>query len=402
MKRIAVIGIGTGGIQALCHFCSYLDRNWQIVSIHDPSVPIVGIGESTNPSFITAIELGLDYHVHGGVTDSKMDETLKLGTKYINWREKDFLIPLIIQGVAVHFNTFKLKEYAFPLLKKKWNNKFQTLEGKVTKIENLNDSAKVTIDDEDHYFDYVMDCRGFPKSYDEHIVVDNPTNHALVHNIPVNEKQETWYHTKHVATKDGWMFGVPLKTRHSYGYLFNDNVTSTEEAKRNFSEEIGVPEDQLQGIEFKYKSYYAKKSADGRVIKNGNSAVFFEPMFANSLWLYDGVNRFTIDLINGEIDEGEFNKRFHLRARAVHELLQFVYHGGSIYDTPFWQKTVVEAGKKLQTSEFFAKTISLMQMNNEKGGYFYEGGPHSWVFSLKSLHQLEEGLGYNYFAKFTY
>mgnify|MGYP000394363711 CR=1 FL=1 len=44
-------------------------------------------------------------------------------------------------------------------------------------------------------------------------------------------------------------------------------------------------------IEYHFKSYYAKQFLNGRIIKNGNAAIFFEPMSAFSLFLYDKINR---------------------------------------------------------------------------------------------------------------
>ena len=54
MNKLAVIGVGSAGIQSLCHFLAWLDKSWEIYSIHSPKIPISGIGESTNPRFLDA------------------------------------------------------------------------------------------------------------------------------------------------------------------------------------------------------------------------------------------------------------------------------------------------------------------------------------------------------------
>ena len=79
-NKLAVIGVGSAGIQSLCHFLAYMDETWEITSIHNPSKKIQGIGESSNPSFIAALELGVGFNLIEDL--NKINGTLKFGTKY--------------------------------------------------------------------------------------------------------------------------------------------------------------------------------------------------------------------------------------------------------------------------------------------------------------------------------
>jgi hypothetical protein len=137
----------------------------------------------------------------------------------------------------------------------------------------------------------------------------------------------------HRATLDGWMFQVPLTTRISHGYLFNDTITSVEQAKINFSKEINVPVDQLDNIEYKFKPFWAKTVFENRVIKNGNAAVFFEPMFANSLANYDDINKNFHQFLTGKCTESEVNIRFLRRYCQVRDIICYIYHHAVIFSS---------------------------------------------------------------------
>jgi Tryptophan halogenase len=389
-NRLAVIGLGTAGIQAISHFLAYLDDQFEVVSISDPSIPILGIGESTNPSFIYAMEMGAGFNLHDELSVPELDSTVKFGTHYEQWRDHNFISPLLGAGAAIHLNTFKLKDYALPRFREKWGLKFQEIRGKVESIKGSSTHAEVTIDGEVHSFYAVMDCRGFPENYDNYEVLTNPTNHGLIHNVKEGSNP---LHTKHIATQDGWMFVVPLRTRTSYGYMFNDTITPVDVAKANFSKQIGVPMDDLDNIEYSFKSFYAKEVVKNRIINNGNRAAFFEPMFANSLFLYDKVNRITFDLIMGRINEDEANNRFRTVASQVHDMIALFYHGGSIFNTPFWSQAKKDMTQTVKKSPHFLKTQLEFAAANEVGGY----NNIEWVYQEMNLRIIDDNFGYGYF-----
>jgi hypothetical protein len=391
--KLAVIGLGSAGIQSLCHFLSYLPEKSEIYSIHDPMIKILGIGESTNPSFTTALETGTDFNILKDMT--KLDATYKLGTYYINWREKEFLNPLLSGSLAIHFNNFKLKNFVIPRLKNKWQEKFKIIEGKVCQLINLPDKVVVQMTDSIHEFDFIIDCRGFPDSYHNYRVFEDcPVNSALIHNLYGVSK--SWNYTVHKATKDGWMFEVPLSTRHSYGYLYNKNITNDDDARINFSKEIGVGINELENIKYDFKSFYTEKLIDNRIIKNGNRSVFFEPMFANSLWLYDQVNRISWDYIHGKIDQPLANYHFVDCCTMVHDMIHFHYQGGSLYDTDFWNQTAIISRKKVKNSALINEIAEILRMQADKKQYQEDLGPN-WIYSAKSLMLLDKNLGYGYF-----
>jgi hypothetical protein len=326
-----------------------------------------------------------------------LDATFKFGTHYINWRDKPFTIPVLTGHAALHVNTFKLKEFALPRIKSIWGDKFQIIEGTVSSIENTGDSVTVVVDDKEYTFDYAVDNRGFPTSFDAYTVIDdNPVNRCLVHNT---DKTASWNATLHQATPDGWMFGVPLTSRTSYGYLFNNTITSPDQAKINFSKEIGVDLQDLDNIEYKFKSYYADKVLDGRILKNGNRAVFFEPMFANSLFLYKHTDKLLISYIKHGIPESHVNNVFNDMAKDVEEIICYFYHGGSQHDTDFWKSVKPYAKKKLESSKSFniMKSVARRQYKNKQ--FDPEINDYSWVFAEKHMLYIDEKLGYNYFSQ---
>lgn len=394
MKKLAIVGVGSAGIQAICHYISWLDNSWEITSIHNPSVDIVGIGESTNPTFVVALETGLSFNLYDHLKD--LDGTLKLGTYYKGWRDREFINPLISGNIALHFNTHKLKEFALPRFKKIWGSKFKVVEGNVDSIDDLVDKAVVVVDGKPLQFDYVMDCRGFPKDYSGYNVIDKaPLNHALVHNIAGDAN---WLYTGHTATVDGWMFEIPLTSRKSYGYMFNDKITNTETAKNNFATLIGVDVGDLQNIEYKFNSYYAKSILGSRVIKNGNAALFFEPMFANSLWMYNRTNRNFYDYIKGRVTSEYVNNVFTASAISIEEMICFHYHGGSLFNSEFWRYTKKYASKKIKKSPFLKHQINIFKKLNANN-YWGEGGEDVWVYNQQSLSTIDRNFNYNYFKK---
>jgi len=333
-NKLAIIGVGSAGILSLCHFLPNMDETWEITSIHNPSKKIQGIGESANPGLLTALERGLGFEL---VKDlDKLNGTLKFGTKYIDWRSYDFVNPFIGGSLAIHFDTNSLYSFAMDRLTSRWGNKFKIIKGNVNKLENNENEVKLKIDNTDYKFDFVIDCGGTPKSFKDYKMVEPLLNTCLVHNTKPSVEPEL-KHTGHIATKNGWLFRVPLKTRTSYGYMYNTTITTDKDAKKNFSDTIGVPVKDLQKIKYKFKPYYAEKALNGRVLKNGNAVAFFEPMFANSIFIYDRVNRYFWDYLMGnDRDIDIVNERIAKIASSTLSVIAFHYLKGSNYSTKFW------------------------------------------------------------------
>ena len=81
--KIAVIGTGSAGVLALSHFLTYLPKDWEVYSIYDPNTPRVGIGESTNPSFVSSLDTSVNFQALRDL--EKLEGTIKYATvfKYI-------------------------------------------------------------------------------------------------------------------------------------------------------------------------------------------------------------------------------------------------------------------------------------------------------------------------------
>ena len=391
--KIAVIGVGTAGITSLCHSLRYLsNENDTVTSIHDPDVKILAIGESMDPGFPTTLFEATNFTLLDDA--ERLDATLKLGVQWKNWRNKEFTSYMHPPYYAMHFNNGKLKEFCFERFATIWGNKFQVIKGSVTSLTSTFHNASVTVDNIEHEFDFVIDCRGTPKDFTDYNVIDDPVNHCLVNVI--NEPGE-WKTTIHQAHANGWMFGIPLTSRQGWGYLYNDNITPREDAVKDIEKIFNTTELNLR--EFKFSSYYAKTFFNGRIIKNGNAALFFEPMEALSGYFYTGVMQHLTDYIRGECSVDDVNNKLSIIAQDMENFINFAYHGGANFDSEFWTTTVKKTSNKLDNDPRWQSTVQEIRSCLNNGKIVQEKSIAQWY--IRHWLNWDKHLEYNLFADWT-
>jgi hypothetical protein len=356
-NKIAVLGVGTAGITSLSHLLAFLGENWEVTCIYDPDTPILGIGESTTTAIPKTLYAGTDFNVLEDYT--YLDATIKNGVKYVGWREQDFFSKLLPPCHGIHFNNFKLKDFAFSRFRIKWGDKFRTITGNITDLENHENHAALVIENKLYKFDWIVDCRGYPTDYDGYVISDIiPVNHCLVHMIP---ESGSWPWTYHKAHRNGWMFGIPLTTRQGWGYLYNDKITEKADAIDDICQRFDLKKENCNFREFAFKNYYAKKFLEGRILKNGNRALFYEPIEAMSGFFYDQVMRHFYDLLQGSLGEKTFNVELTRIAEDLETFIAYIYHGGSTYKSDFWSITSEKCAEKIKNDTRFNLYVSLLQ-----------------------------------------
>ncbi len=400
-KRLGVIGVGSAGVLSLTHFCTWLTNEWDIVSIYDPNKKILGIGESTNGGFVGLLEKGLHFALGSQADLDALNATIKYGSRFTEWRDHSWLNPLLDGNTAIHFDNNMFKEFAFQRLPKLWPKKFKVLEGNVSKIQNYPDKVTLTVDGQDHDFDYVLDCMGFPPDLSDYHISDcTLINHGLIHSqLPGEFTYEPY--TDHIAHGNGWMFGVPLQNRKTFGYMFNDKITPVEEARADMLRILGAKEQDFasnRGIavgEYKFQCYYTNRMIEGRIGKNGNKALFFEPLIANSIFVYIYTARLFYDYITGVTGSENINRAFTKAVQEMEDVISYYYQGGSKFDTPFWQAAIPAAKKRLEGRPEFRTLMQTYRHLKDQGVLHH--GP-TYAFQPLTWEIVDDALGYEYIA----
>ena len=387
--KIAIIGTGTAGILSIAFVLAYSPEPVEVYSIHNPKKPILGIGESTSTQIPGVLFDSIGFTLLANADE--LDATTKLGVKFKNWREKEFYSHIMPVCYGMHFDNHSIKEFTFKKFRELYKN-FREIHGDVTSIESEEYKAHVTINGERHSFDYVIDCGGYPDDYSDYNL-DKPIslNSCLVHDT----KPENHNYTQHVATPNGWMFGIPLQSRKSFGYLYNDKITTKGDAIDNFKTYCNdIDIDKLR--EFKFKSYSANSFFDGRVLKNGNRALFYEPLEALMGYFYERVlgTFFDYVFVNKNIDLT--NNVIQNFADDIERAICFVYQGGSIYDTPFWNHAKKISKDRLNNDLMWQLQINDIKMN-KKENYRTMRNCGVGVLPVKSWVDFDDNLKYNMF-----
>ena len=311
--RLAVIGAGNAGCISALHFNQYFP-NLEIEIYHDSkNTPIEKVGQGTLLNVTKLLFSGLNFDWSA----NKIGATVKTGILYKNWgviNNSFFHNFEPSHEVAIHYTPNKLSELVLN------SSKFKIREQKINDPEKEIDS------------DFIIDCRG-RKAIDKDNVnkIVNPINAALISSLP--KKDILW--TESIATTNGWTFIVPTENSLSLGYLYNKNITSEEEAAKDFKDSFGVDE-----IEYKttFDNYYATSPFVGeRTLLNGNQYSFIEPLEATATGLYEWIARVGYDRFIDKVDKKTCTNLIEKKVKEISNFVLWHYKTKSKFNSPFWE-----------------------------------------------------------------
>ena len=350
MTNICVIGAGTAGVISMLALINKLQgTDYHVTCIYDPDIPTIQVGESTSTAVLELLKKTLDFRVLRDL--EPIDGTVKYGVKYQNWSDEDFFVHHA--DPAIHLNSAKFSYWALNKIKQMYPKNYTEIHTTVDTLDDINGRAVVN---NQHVFDIVIDCRGFPKAED--FVAgkySNPiftsVNSVII--FPEFKKYDEMYSTSY-ATKHGWMFGIPLTHRKAWGYLYNNELTTQQEAIEDFKQIRNLSDDDIQTTrQFSWTSFYKKEAMHGPVLYSGNKLIFFEPGQGLALHYYLVLADYLGYLILNTVSLDDINKRineFHLgNTSDFQDLIAMNYNGVPKYQSKFWDHCKIKSTERLKS-----------------------------------------------------
>lgn len=361
MKKIAIIGRGTAGAVSASHFHRWTDC--QIDWYFDPNRPTQAVGESTNLLFPRLLfnNLGFEHY-----DLPKIGGTYKRSIKKFNWGPsgKIFEHTFSPPGIPYHVDCLKLQDYVLNFFKN--DPRVNVIPSDVTSHDQID-------------ADYIMDCSGRPKTYDEfHISPYIPVNSTHVIQCYWNQPRNGFEYTLMVARPYGWVFGIPLQNRCSMGYMYNKDITSLEEVHEDLLKVIEEFEliPSSDNITFSFGNYYRKQNFSDRVAYNGNASFFLEPMEATSIGMMDKTAREAYDCWFNNKPINDCQKEYERHLKNTEHFVAMHYAAGSIYKNKFWDFAKEKGEKALERAvldeEFMLQVETSKKYLNKHIGYMSE------------------------------
>lgn len=324
-KRLAIIGKGTAGSVTLAHFVKWLN-DYEIIVYHDSNTPTQAVGEGATLNLPNLLRECLDFR-HTKL--EKIDGSFKSAIFKQNWGTKNdsFFHDFIPPHISYHFNAIGLQNYIFNELK-----------GKYTLVD------KAVINHDEIDADYIIDCSGRPKNFDDFHI----SNYIPVNAVYVTQcfwDKVDFQYTLTIARPYGWVFGIPLKNRCSIGYMYNHNINTLDEVKSDvmsiFKEYNLTPSDKTNS--FCFKNYYRKENYTKRVFYNGNASFFLEPLEATSIWFMEVINRLAFDMIVNQQPHASANQFYNETILQIQDVIMLHYYAKSKFETNFWKSAYLKA-----------------------------------------------------------
>ena len=334
MKKLAVIGAGNAGCITALHFQQHLP-DLEIDLYHDSEhhpIERVGQGTTTDVTMLLSQTLDLSWW------NNPIGATIKTGILYKNWGTKNrcFFHDFNSMGqVGIHYTPKKLSDAVLS------SGKFNIKEQEVNDPEAEIDS------------DFIIDCRGRnARDKDKLDPIINPINSVLLGSVTDDcSKNILEYHdikdlkfTEAQATPNGWTFIIPSvvetdmgnpKDVINLGYLYNSDITSKENATKDFQERFGVEEIEHS---MKFDNYCSNNPFVGeRTLLNGNQCAFIEPLESTATGLYLWIARVGFDRFINNAPTNECIELIHNRVGSIGDFVLWHYKTGSIFNSPFWE-----------------------------------------------------------------
>ena len=353
MKKIVIVGAGTAGLAAAAMMKSYWNNDVDISLIYDASKGNISVGESTTPIFRLLL-------AHLGVSTKQLIKdiggkaTIKLGINFKNWiPNTDYFHgfaevnsdigtntsaiysipagefnggmnynsavttipnkPFEDYGYAMHIDTKVFCEYITDRLKNRVkfiDDRVENVivqDNKITQIECKNSGIIEA--------DLFVDASGFnsvlfrhlnPKWHDTSDVL--PIDRAIPQQVPYDFK-ETPSFTTCEATKNGWIWQIPIGDRFGTGYLYSSKFTTDEEAQNDYDKwlrekfNVELETDRI----IRYKPGYYEDYWIGNCLAIGLSSGFIEPLEATGIQIIiQQIQEFMI--INSTLKNLEYNR----------------------------------------------------------------------------------------------
>jgi hypothetical protein len=374
--KVAIIGAGNAACLTALHFYHaslYFDKakyKFDKISIYyDPSVPIEKVGQGTTLNITKLLYAIFGINIYG--SKNIIGATLKNGIIYENWGKFNDVIyhGFPLDSKAVHIVPNKLSQLTLN------SGFFDVIQKHINDPESEIDA------------DFIIDCRGKnnrdPDLYEKLI---NPLNSVIL-----SRKEEYDPHlldTRCVATPDGWTFVIPNTDSVSYGYLYNNMITTQEQAQNNFTNLFGV----TCRDNFQFENYLAKNIFYGeRTIFNGNRLSFLEPLEATSMGYYLNVAEIIFQHILDQSDKRKTNEIVRSLMKQIETFVLWHYQFGSKYDTDFWRYA--------KSLPFKPSNEFLHYLNNSKDNfmnicfYSYHTPPYAQQWPYYSFMVWNQGVG---------
>jgi len=363
-KKLTIVGRGTAGCLSVIHFSNNfaVDIDW----IYDPDVPTASVGEGTTTLIPDFLNLNLGLH-HGHA--KSFNSTIKKGILKNNWSNSpDYGHIFPIGTVGMHFSALDFQDFVLEKVKKETNINVK--------------EEKVNIEDIDS--DFKMICTGTPTLDDNFLTAQYiPVNSCLIKGFSANEVLVDY--TLCIARPHGWIFGIPLTNRISFGYLYNRNISTSEEVNKDFNDALLEIEfsNKLQELvnenKIEFNNYLRKENFIGNTVYNGNSSFFLEPLEATSTTLIHEINRHALTLWDHEqvLYAEDCNLNYHIDIEEIESMICLHYLAGSKYNTPFWNHAqnlaMQNLRSNLQNATDFAEIICNVALKSykERDLYFH-------------------------------
>ena len=323
--NIAVLGKGTSSIITTLHL---LKNNHRVTIFYDPKTPHINVGESTTQPIADLLYdvLGLNTHdlVSMGLCSYKM------GINFVNWGVgKSFHHNFFGNNISFHFETQKFNRFIHKHLDS--NGYVNYIPKKVEKF--LLQDGKALIDDNN--YDFIINCSGWDVHDAYYEPIFETVNSAILFKKDYPEYSDL--HSLHLATEDGWQFGLPFPEDSLFkcGYLYNNKLISQDEALKK------IPEDAEIYEKYSWTPKSRKYLIDSFCMaNNGNRLFFFEPLQAMTLHYTNEFASLICEYLNDrtEYEMDRINHKYNDHIYSQQLCLAYHYQFGSVYDSVFWKE----------------------------------------------------------------
>lgn len=389
--RVCILGTGTASAVSLLTMISrttqLTHKMLSIDVIHDPKIPSIQVGEATSTKLYEYLFRILCFDITEDIKE--FNGTLKWSSKFFWKLANGNEFKVMVANPGLHIDSTLLSSYVMKEVSKIYPQ-FKIIEDNVINLEQNEFKVRVSCNNYVQTYDLVVDCRGMPsseelKSNDYLKPANQFINSVILYPEFKSYKEE--FTSSHVH-KDGWMFGIPLQHRKTWGYLYNTNYTSEKNALKLFSKIKNIETTELR--KFSWQQYYRKKAMENRILYLGNRLYFFDPSGAVPIFYYFRVMETVISEIQKNVPIQQINEnvnKYHLNSiEKVQDFISYLYSGDNNIKSDFWITSKKIAVERLKNSKEFCSWAK----NNSS----FIIDPY-WDIDAASMLQYQKGLKIN-------